>query len=56
MDVPGDPGMGRHGVEELFGGVLGMAGHEAQQEIAGKLRQLGQEIGKVHARIQVPAV
>ena len=56
VQLLGDLGILCHGVEELLGSVSGMAGHEADEEIAGELGNRGQQIGKIEALAQILAV
>ena len=53
MKLLGNLGAGGHGVKELFRGVLGVGGHKPQPEVPGELRNLGQEVGKIHAQPQI---
>ena len=45
-----------HGVEELVGGILGVAGHKTQQEIAVQAGQLVQKVGKAARLGQILSV
>ena len=45
-----------HGLKELLGGVLGVGGHKADEEVPGDVVDLGQQVGKVHGIFQVLAV
>ena len=45
-----------HGLKELLGGVLGVGGHKANEEVAGDVVDLRQQVGKVHGVVQVLAV
>ncbi len=56
VQLLGDLGVLRHGVKELFGGVSGVAGHEADQKVPGELGDLGQQVREVHAAVQVLAI
>ena len=45
-----------HGPEELFGGILRMAGHETDQEVPGNVVDHADQIGEVHVQAEVFAV
>ena len=42
-----------HGLKQLVGGVLGVGGHKADQEIPGDGVHLLQQVGKIHGLLQV---
>ena len=56
MELLGDLRILRHGVEELSGGISGVAGHEPDQKVSGELGDLSQKVGKIHAAVQVLSV
>ena len=56
MELVGAMGALRHGAEELFRGVLGMAGHEAEDIVPRDGVHHADEIGKVHPRAKVLSV
>ena len=45
-----------HGLKQLLGGVLGMAGHKANQKISGDGVDPLQQVGKIHVQPQILAV
>ena len=45
-----------HGFEQLFRGVLGVAGHEADEKIPRNVVDHADQIGEVHAAVQILAV
>ena len=46
----------RHGFEELFRGVLGVAGHKADDKLSGNVVHHADKVGKVHSAVEVLAV
>ena len=56
MQLAGNVFTCRHGIKQFLGGILGMAGHETNAEVAFDLVDLGQQVGEIVVDVQVIAV